>query len=240
MKNKSIEEAKKKAGYSAVDDFIKDGMVVGIGSGSTVVYAVERIVERVKKENLKLVCIPTSFQSYQLITLNNLTLGSLDNYPEIDVDIDGADEIDKDLNLIKGGGGCHVQEKIIASNSKKMVVIADYRKDSSKLGEKWKKGVPVEVIPLAYIPIMKKLEKIGGKPVLRMAKSKAGPCVSDNGNFIIDVDFGVIENPIDLNFKIKKIPGVVDTGFFINTQDANIVMAYIGLENGDIKKIIKK
>jgi ribose 5-phosphate isomerase A len=232
----SIEEAKKKAGYSAVDDWVKNNMILGIGSGSTVVYAVERLSERVHNEKLAITCIPTSFQSYQLITKNNLNLGSLDTNPEIDLVIDGADEIDKDLNLVKGGGGCHVQEKIIASNSKSMIIIADYRKDSEILGNKWKRGIPIEVIPLGYVPIMKKLNKMGGSPVLRMASSKAGPCVSDNGNFIIDVDFGLIKNPKDLNNQIKMIPGIVETGLFINSITANIISAYIGLEDGTVKE----
>lgn len=231
----SIDLAKKKAGYAAIDNHVKDGMVLGIGSGSTVVFAVNRLVERVKSEDLNVICIPTSFQSYQLITNNNLTLGSLDNYPEIDLDIDGADEVDAKLNLIKGGGGCHVQEKIIASNSKEMIVIADYRKDSTRLGQKWNKGVPIEVIPLGYIPIMQKLKDMKGNPVLRMAKSKAGPCVSDNGNFIIDADFGEIENPKALHEKIKLIPGVVETGLFINGIDANIIISYIGQADGSLK-----
>lgn len=234
----SIDEAKKKAGYAAVDNHVRDGMVLGIGSGSTVVFAVDRLIERIKKENLEVICIPTSFQSYQLITNNNLVLGSLDNYPEIDLDIDGADEIDSKLNLIKGGGGCHVQEKIIASNSKEMVVIADYRKDSTYLGEKWHKGVPIEVIPLGYVPLIKKLEKLGGKVNLRMAKSKAGPCVSDNGNFILDVDFGTIQNPERLHTKINSIPGVVDTGLFINGVDSKIIVSYLGQKDGSLK--IKK
>lgn len=235
----SVEKAKKKAAIMAVDTHVKNNMILGIGSGSTVVYAVERLVERVQKEKLHIICIPTSFQSYQLITNNNLILGSLDNYPEIDIVIDGADEIDNNLNLIKGGGGCHVQEKIIASNSKKMIVIADFRKNSDILGEKWKKGVPVEVIPLGYIPIMAKLKKMGGNPILRMAKSKAGPCVSDNGNFIIDVDFGLIKKPKELNGQIKMIPGIVETGLFINSISADISIAYIGLEDGTVIEKIR-
>ncbi len=232
----SVEEAKKKAGYKAVDEYVRNNMILGIGSGSTVVYAVNRLVERVKNENLNVICIPTSFQAYQLITENGLTLGTLDINSEIDVDIDGADEIDRDLNVIKGGGGCHVQEKIIASNSKKLIIIADYRKDSQKLGEKWKKGIPIEVIPMSYVPILKKLKKMGGNPNLRMAKSKAGPCVSDNGNFIIDVDFGIIENPKELNQQLKMIPGVVETGLFINSVSTNIPIAYIGMEDGSVKE----
>ncbi|MHA1877200.1 MAG: ribose 5-phosphate isomerase A [Promethearchaeota archaeon] len=230
MSNDLIKLGKKNAAFKAVEENVKEGMVLGIGSGSTVVYAVEKIAEINKKNNLKLNCIPTSFQSYQLIVDNDLNLVSLDQYPEIDLDIDGADEIDNELNLIKGGGGCLVQEKIIAYNSKKLVIIADFRKKSSKLGENWKKGVPIEVMPIAYIPIMIKLKDLGGTPKLRMAKAKTGPLVSDNGNFIIDVDFGIIDSPSDIDFKISQIPGVVDTGFFIGMTSK----AYIGQEDGKV------
>jgi ribose 5-phosphate isomerase A len=191
MSEDLIEIGKKNAAFRAVEGNVKKGMILGIGSGSTVVYAVKRIAEINKTEDLNLKCIPTSFQAHQLIVENGLTLVTLDQYPEIDLDIDGADEIDKALNLIKGGGGCLVQEKIVAFSSKKLVIIADYRKKSERLGENWNKGVPIEVIPFGYVPILKKLEKLGGTPKLRMAQAKAGPLVTDNGNFIIDVDFGI-------------------------------------------------
>jgi len=226
-----VELGKKNAAFKAVEDNVKQNMILGIGSGSTVVYAVKAIAEINKNNELNLKCIPTSFQSHQLIVENGLTLVTLDQYPEIDLDIDGADEIDKSLNLIKGGGGCLVQEKIIASSSKKLVVVADYTKKSEFLGENWKKGVPIEIIPLAYVPIMKRLGRLGGKPVLRMAQAKAGPVVSDNGNFIIDVDFGKIENPSDLNNKLLQIPGVVDSGFFLGMASK----AYIGLKDGRVE-----
>ena len=227
-----IELGKKNAAFKAVEENVKNNMILGIGSGSTVVYAVKRIAEINQNNNLNLKCIPTSFQSHQLVVENGLTLVSLDQYPEIDLDIDGADEIDNSLNLIKGGGGCLVQEKIIASASKKLVIIADYTKKSEFLGEHWKKGVPIEIIPLAHVPIMKRLEKLGSTPVLRMAQAKAGPVVSDNGNFIIDADFGIIKNPSELNLKILQIPGVVDSGFFLGMAQA----AYIGQEDGTVKK----
>lgn len=226
-----VELGKKNAAFKAVEDNVKQNMILGIGSGSTVVYAVKAIAEINKNKELNLKCIPTSFQSHQLIVENGLTLVTLDQYPEIDLDIDGADEIDKSLNLIKGGGGCLVQEKIIASSSKKLVIIADYTKKSEVLGENWRNGVPIEVIPLAYVPIMKRLERLGGKPVLRMAQAKAGPVVSDNGNFIIDVDFGKIENPSELNIKLLQIPGVVDSGFFLGMTSK----AYIGLKDGKVE-----
>ncbi len=233
MSNELIELGKKNAANKAVEENVKEGMVLGIGSGSTVVYAVKKIAEINKTKNLNLKCIPSSFQSRQLIVENGLTLVSLDQYPIIDLDIDGADEIDDSLNLIKGGGGCLVQEKILASAAKKLVIIADYTKKSEILGENWHNGVPIEIIPSALVPILMKLEKLEGKPVLRMAKSKVGPVVSDNGNFIVDVDFGQIKNPSDLNLKILQIPGVVDSGLFL----AMAQTAYIGQKDGTVKKI---
>lgn len=230
MSKELIEIGKKNAAIKAVEENVKKNMIIGIGSGSTIVYAVQIIAEMNRKEDLNVKCIPSSYQSYQLIINNGLELASLDQYPEIDLVIDGADEIDKNLNLIKGGGGCLVQEKILASNSKNLVIIADFRKNSEKLGMNWKKGVPIEVIPMAYVPLMKKLEKMGGKPILRMAQSKSGPLITDNGNFIIDVDFGIIDNPVVLNNKILPIPGVVDTGFFINMASK----AYIGQKDGKV------
>ncbi|MFX1279257.1 MAG: ribose 5-phosphate isomerase A [Promethearchaeota archaeon] len=236
MSDDLIEIGKKEAAIKAVDENIKENMIVGIGSGSTVVYAVQRLGEIDRQKSLNLKCIPSSFQAYQLIIENELMLASLEQYPEIDIDIDGADEIDKNLNLIKGGGGCLVQEKIIASNSRELIIIADFRKNSEILGSKWKKGIPIEVIPMAYLPIMKKLENLGGKPVLRMAKSKSGPLITDNGNFIIDVDFGKITNPEELDNKLLSIPGIVDTGLFIDMTSK----AYIGLEDGSVMNLVKK
>lgn len=236
MSEEKIELGKRTAAEKAVEDHVKNGMVLGIGSGSTVVYAVKKLASMIKERNLDIKCIPTSFQSYQLIVENDLTLVSLDQYPKIDLDIDGADEVDEDLNLIKGGGGCLVQEKIIAANSRKMIVIADYRKNSTKLGEKWKKGVPIEVIPMAYVPLLEKLKEMGGTPVLRMASAKAGPLVTDNGNFIIDCDFGIIEKPAQLNDTLLHMAGVVDTGLFIQLAEE----AYIGMEDGSISLLKAK
>jgi ribose 5-phosphate isomerase A len=204
--------------------------VLGIGSGSTVVYAVERIAERVKSEKLNLICIPTSFQARQLIIENGLILSDLDRNSEIDVAIDGADEVDANLNCIKGGGGCCTQEKIVASNATQFVIIADYRKDSSSLGQQWKKGVPIEVIPMSYVPVLKKLEKIGAKSKLRMAVAKAGPVVTDNGGFIIDADFGIIQDPVTLDTQIRSIVGVIETGLFIKMA----CKAFFGNADGSV------
>ena len=135
-KNK-IEGAKKLAAYQAVDNHIKSGFTVGIGSGSTVVYAVERLAQRVKNENLIVKCVPTSFQARQLVVQHNLRLTDLDVNPKLDVCIDGADEVDSNLTLINGGGGCLLQEKIVASCANELIIIADYTKNSSVLGTKY-------------------------------------------------------------------------------------------------------
>lgn len=230
-----VESAKKLAAITAVDNHVKTEMIVGIGSGSTVVYAVERLAERVKADKLEITCVPTSFQARQLIIEHNLNLSDLERHPDVDCVIDGADEVDAKLILIKGGGGCLVQEKIVASCARQMVVIADYTKRSSKLGGKWKKGVPIEVIDLAYVPVKRKIEaKYGGKASLRMAKMKAGPVVTDNGNFILDWVFP--DGNWDwktVNCELKMIPGVVETGLFIGMAQ----IAYFGLEDGSVSKL---
>uniref|UniRef100_A0A0C9QG61 ribose-5-phosphate isomerase n=2 Tax=Fopius arisanus TaxID=64838 RepID=A0A0C9QG61_9HYME len=228
-----LETAKKAAACKAVDEFVKTNSVVGIGSGSTVIYAVHRLAERVKDEKLKIVCVPTSFQARQLIVNSHLVLGDLETHPRIDCVIDGADEVDEELNLIKGGGGCLLQEKIIASCAEDMIVIADYTKNSERLGQQYKKGIPIEVIPMAYVPIQRKIEdNYGGLAKIRMAIAKAGPVVTDNGNFILDWHF-----PDDLekswkviNSEIKMIPGVVETGLFINMAKK----AYFGMADGTV------
>nr|XP_020499019.1 ribose-5-phosphate isomerase [Labrus bergylta] len=226
------EEAKKLAAYAAVDNHVQNNQVVGVGSGSTIVYAVDRLAERVREEKLNIVCVPTSFQARQLILQHGLTLSDLDRHPELDVAIDGADEVDADLTLIKGGGGCLTQEKIVAGCAKHFVVIADYRKNSKDLGQQWKKGVPIEVIPMAYVPVSRIIAKrFGGEANLRMAVSKAGPVVTDNSNFILDWKFEHAQNWKEVNTALKMIPGVVETGLFVGMAER----AYFGMEDGSVK-----
>jgi len=228
-----IEAGKKAAAYAAIDEQVQNNHAVGIGSGSTVIYAVERLAERVKTENLSIVCTPTSFQARQLIVEHGLQLTDLEQHPELDIAIDGADEVDQNLVCIKGGGGCQTQEKIVAACAKKFVVIADDRKDSKVLGEQWNKGVPIEVVPLAYHPVIKKIESmLGGKAVLRMAKNKAGPVVTDNGNFVIDWLFEGNNSGkwAGINTQITMIPGVVETGLFVNMASK----AYFGTAEGTV------
>lgn len=228
----SLQTAKKIAAFRAVDDHVTNNSVVGVGSGSTVVFAVERLAEKVRDAQLNLVCVPTSFQARQLIVQHNLNLGDLDRYPELDVCIDGADEVDSNLTLIKGGGGCLLQEKIVASCAKKLIIIADYTKNSKLLGDQWKKGIPIEVAPMSYIPIKRRIEKAyGGNAELRMAVAKAGPVVTDNGNFILDwKEFKQGSNWEKVNTELVLIPGVIETGLFIKMADK----AYFGMKNGEV------
>ncbi|KAF2899939.1 hypothetical protein ILUMI_06246 [Ignelater luminosus] len=230
----SLEDAKKVAAFKAVDEYVKNNYIVGVGSGSTVVYAVERLAERVNKEKLNLVCIPTSFQARQLIIKHKLVLGELEIHPQLDVCIDGADEVDENLTLIKGGGGCLLQEKIVASCAKQLIIIADHTKNSVQLGDKYKKGIPIEVVPISYVPIKNKIETMfGGELVLRMAVAKAGPVVTDNGNFILDwKNFKQTKDWQKINAEIQLIPGVVETGLFIGMAEK----AYFGQEDGSVKE----
>ncbi|XP_060938454.1 ribose-5-phosphate isomerase [Limanda limanda] len=232
LNHNMAEEAKKLAAYAAVNNHVQNNQVVGVGSGSTIVYAVDRLAERVRQEKLNIVCVPTSFQARQLILQHGLTLSDLDRHPELDVAIDGADEVDKDLTLIKGGGGCLTQEKIVAGCAKHFVVIADFRKDSEALGQQWKKGVPIEVIPMAYVPVSRTIaRRFGGEATLRMAVSKAGPVVTDNSNFLLDWKFEGAQNWEEVNTAIKMIPGVVETGLFVGMAER----AYFGMEDGSVQ-----
>lgn len=209
-------------------------MVVGIGSGSTVVYAVERLVQRVAKESIKVKCIPTSYQAELLIIEGKLPLTSLSFEDVIDVTIDGADEIDPELNLIKGGGACQLREKLVAYNSRLLVIIADYRKVSKILCTEWKKGIPIEVLPSAVQPVQRKLKQLGATDApLRMGVNKAGPVVTDNGNCIIDAQFPPLSNPQETNLAIASIAGVIETGLFVKMA----TKAFIGEQDGSVSTI---
>jgi len=217
-----------------VDRHVKsEHKVIGIGSGSTVPYVVERIVAQGREANKDRVFIPTGFQSKELIVKGNLLLGDVDQYPRIDVTVDGADEVDKDLNCIKGGGACHLREKVLAEAADTFIVVADYRKNSDILGTTYKAGVPIEVAPFAYAKVLQNLHAIGSpSAALRMAQKKAGPVVSDNGNFIIDAPFPEkdMQDPYTLLTKLKMLTGVVEVGLFCHMAKA----AYFGNQDGSV------
>lgn len=229
-----VEASKRLAAHKAVDDhFPKDARVIGIGSGSTVIYAVERILEL--KDIQDVVFVPTGFQSKELINGGGLRLGEIDGFPEIDVAFDGADEVDSNLQCIKGGGACLFQEKLVASCAAKFVIVADYRKNSKLLGEKWVQGIPIEIVPLSHAKVIRELIKLGSdNPSLRMGgKAKAGPVLTDNGNFIIDAPFPIRtqeNHPAKLLSQIKSLCGVVECGLFVDMAE----VAYFGNEDGSV------
>ncbi|KAL1239670.1 Ribose-5-phosphate isomerase [Trichinella pseudospiralis] len=229
-----IEEAKKIAAYTCVKNHVQSGQVIGVGTGSTVVYVAKCLGEMYLKKQLKqIVCIPTSYQARTLILQNGLPLGDLELYPVLDLCIDGADEVDENLNCIKGGGACLTQEKIVINSSKYFYVVADSRKISKKLGDNWR-HIPIEVVPMAYMPVRRTIEKtLGGTCNLRMAVRKAGPVVTDNANFVLDWIFPKTDKNMDwisIHNTIKLIVGVVETGLFIRLAQK----AYFGKENGEV------
>ncbi|TFK60657.1 ribose-5-phosphate isomerase [Pluteus cervinus] len=238
----AIESSKRLAAYTAVDHYVKpEHRVIGIGSGSTVPYVVERIVQQGVEANKDRVFIPTvlalsvsGFQSKELIVESRLNLGDVDQYPVIDVTLDGADEVDRSLNCIKGGGACHLREKVLAEAAKTFILVADYRKNVEYLGTNWQPGVPIEVVPFAYAKVLSNLHNSLGSPnaSLRMAVKKAGPVVSDNGNFIIDAPFDQekMKDPYPIMAQIKMLTGVVEVGLFCHMAEA----AYFGNQDGTV------
>ncbi len=212
-----IQEAKKNAALEAVKH-VKDNSIVGLGSGTTVAFAIEALGERMKKEGLKIMGIPSSYQAFQLAVQYGVPITTLDEHPQIDVTIDGADQVTPELYLIKGMGAALLREKIVAAASKYNIIIVDETKRVKVLGEN-NQSVPVEVLPFALSLVKTKIAALGGTPVVREGKGKLGPIVTDNGNFIIDTNFGIIHNPQELAVKVKMIPGVVETGFFVGLTD---------------------
>jgi len=215
------EQAKERAAIEAVRH-VKDGFILGLGSGSTAAYAIQEIGKRIKQEGLRLMEVPTSHQAFTLAIRSGIPTTTLDEHPKLDLTIDGADQIDKKLNLIKGMGGALTREKIVASAAKQFIVVADETKLTQKLGAQH--PVPIEVLPFASSTVTSKLRKMGRKAVLRESEGKIGPVVTENGNFILDVDFGPIDNPKELNFQLKSIPGILETGLFVDMAE----IVYVG------------
>jgi len=229
-----VEEAKRKAALEAVKH-VKDCFIVGLGSGSTAAYAIAALGERIRSENLNVLGIPTSYQAFLLAVKHRITTTTLEEHPIINLTIDGADQIDANLNLIKGMGGALAREKIVASASKQNIIIADETKKVKTLGEN-NHPVPIEVLPFAISPVKRRIKEIGGKPILREGKGKVGPVITDNGNMIIDASFGPIDDAVKLEKKLKMIPGLVETGLFVGLAD----IAYLGTRSTVEKMKIKR
>jgi len=216
-----IEDAKKRAALEAVKH-IKNGHVLGLGSGTTASYAIQEIGKIIHQKNWQILGVPTSHQAFLLAVDCGIQITTLNEHPQLDLTIDGVDQVDPNLNMIKGMGGALTREKIVASASKLNVIVADETKLVKKLG--LNHPVPIEVLPYAVATVTSKIRGIGGKPVLRVGEGKAGPVVTDNGNFILDVRFQPFKSLSQLNTKLKLIPGVIETGLFLDMAH----IAYIG------------
>ncbi|MDC0193689.1 ribose-5-phosphate isomerase RpiA [Candidatus Nitrosopelagicus sp.] len=194
--------------------FIKDDYVIGLGSGRAASTFVKTLSKFVKTKNFKIKCVPTSTQIKLVAEEGNLPLIETDQVEYIDVVFDGADQIDRNKFLIKGGGGALLRENILMSLAKKVVIIAD----KTKFVNNFNRSVPVEIHPLARNIVQKNISKIGGESVLR-SLDRGYPFVTENGNIILDCDFGEIKNPKSLQQKILQIPGVLEVGIFTKKPD---------------------
>jgi ribose 5-phosphate isomerase A len=220
-------EAKRRAALEAVQH-VEDGFVVGLGSGSTAALVIEEIGRLIRQKGIHVLGVPSSSQAMMVAVREGVPLTTLDEHPVLDLAIDGADEVDKKLDMIKGGGGALTREKIVASAAKQVVIVADETKLVETLGVF---KVPVEVLPFALATATAQIKELGGKPFLRESKGKVGAVVTDNGNYILDVDFGPITDAEELNRRLKLIPGVIETGLFIGLAD----IVYLAKPDGIIK-----
>ncbi|MFW6316073.1 MAG: ribose-5-phosphate isomerase RpiA [Cyanobacteriota bacterium] len=218
---------KQEVGKAAADR-VQSNTIVGLGTGSTTAFAIQFIGERLQRGELQNIQgIPTSFQAEVLSKQYGIPLTTLDAVDNIDLAIDGADEVDPNKNLIKGGGAAHTREKVVDSLANQFIVVVDSGKLVDKLGSTFL--LPVEVIPMAITPVMRKLTQLGGKPELRMGVKKAGPVVTDQGNLVVDVKFDDMTNPGELEKTINNIPGVLENGLFVGVAD----MVLVGEVKGD-------
>lgn len=216
--------AKQAAAFKAVE-YIKKGMVIGLGTGSTAYWAIQYLAERVK-QGLQVTTVATSAETEKIALQCNIPVVSLDSVEYIDIDIDGADEIDADMNLVKGGGGALLREKIVASASRAFIVIAGDSKRVEVLG---KFPLPVEIIPFGWQHTARQLAALGCSTSLREKDAKI--FITDNGNYIIDCHFGAIAEPAVLEQQINNIPGVVDNGLFVKMATRVI----LGCDDGTVK-----
>jgi len=221
----SNQELKRLVGQAAAD-LVEDGMTIGVGTGSTVAFFIEKLGERVR-HGLKVKAVPTSYQSKIACHQMQIPLMEAGMIDRLDMAIDGADEIDHDLNAIKGGGAAHTNEKIIASMADSFILIADQSKLVHHLGMQF--PIPVEIIPNALGFVIQRIKALGGDPKIRIAVKKDGPVVTDNGNFIADIYFTKAPDIHKLNIELKMIPGVVDHGLFIGIAKKALIAGEKGI-----------
>ncbi|PAA60269.1 hypothetical protein BOX15_Mlig033051g1, partial [Macrostomum lignano] len=230
------DSARRLAANMAVDENLQNCQTIGIGSGRTMVFVVERIAELLKQKSWSVKCVPTSYQAKQLIREHGMPLAELEYCTApLDWAVDGADEVDANLALIKGGGGCLLQEKIVDTAANSLVIVCDEAKISRQFGERWRAGVPIEVVPMAWALVKRQIEtRFGGRAVLRESAGKMGPVVTDNGNFLIDWQFDAQQKWEQVDRELHMMPGLVETGLFIGKASA----VYVGKFDGGVEKLL--
>lgn len=221
MKNTDTNKDLKRLVGTAAAQLVENGMICGIGTGSTVAFLIEELGRRIKDENLDIIGVPTSFQSKILCRENGIRTLDLQECTGLDLAIDGADEVDPKLNAIKGGGAAHTMEKIVAAMAKRFVIIVDESKLVRKLGATF--PVPVEIIPSALGFITAKVRDWGGEPQLRMGVRKDGPVITDNGQLVIDIKFKTGTNLRKIDNQLRQLPGVIETGLFYDLAQQVLV-----------------
>ena len=202
---------------------VKSNMILGLGSGSTAALMIKSLADEIRSGKLEnIIGVPTSFQSEVLALELDIPLMDLASVSQIDLAIDGADEVDPKFQLIKGGGACHVREKLVAYKANKLLIVVDETKLVKKLNKSF--PLPVEVLPNAWKQVQEVISEMKGSSTLRMATKKAGPVVTDQGNLILDVLFNDgIENPKDMELNLNNIPGVLENGLFVDLADKVLV-----------------
>jgi ribose 5-phosphate isomerase A len=217
----AVKVMKQQVGKAAADR-VQSGSIVGLGTGSTTAYAIQYLGDRIKSGELTdIKGIPTSFQASVLAKQYGIPLTTLDEVDRIHIAIDGADEVDPQKNLIKGGGAAHTREKVVDSLAELFIVVVDQSKIVPSLGSTF--PVPIEVLPMAIAPVTRALEKLGGKPELRMGVKKDGPVITDQGNMVLDVTFASIPSPAELEKTLNNIPGVLENGIFVGITDIVLI-----------------
>lgn len=228
------DNGKKAAGVAAAE-LVQDGMLVGLGTGSTAAFFIRHLIERCR-QGLKIEAVATSTASYELAKKGGIPLIDINQITSIDFAADGADEIDSQKRMIKGGGGALLREKVVASMSKEWVVIVDSKKWVTRLG---KAPLPVEILPFAYRATEAKIEKLGLEGEFRRAQERF--FVTENGNYIFDIHFkDFIKHPEELNQQLIQIPGVLETGFFFNLAHQVIIGYPDGHAEFHTQNILKK
>ena len=213
------DDQKRRAGERAAEE-VRDGDVVGLGTGSTAAHAIRAIGEA----GLDVRGVPTSFDARRLAREAGIPTRALDEIDGIDLAIDGADRIDRDRTAIKGGGAAHAREKVVDGAADRFVAVVD----PSKVVDTLAQPVPLEVLPDAYAAVEREIKTLGGEPTLRRGEAKDGPVVTDNGNLLLDCSFGAIDDPEALARTLSGVPGVVEHGLFVDLVDT----AYVGTDDG--------